>query len=81
VQLSVRDTGKGIRPNAKERVFEPYFQSRPGGKNPGFSLALVYQFVALNGGFIDVENAPGGGVAYLLSFPAADDTLAVAASA
>jgi PAS domain S-box-containing protein len=79
VQLSVRDSGKGIRASAKERVFDPYFQSRAGGKNPGFSLALVYQFVALSGGFIDVENAPGGGVAYLLSFPSAD--LAVAASA
>jgi len=79
VQLSIRDTGKGIRASAKERIFDPYFQSRAGGKNPGFSLALVYQFVALSGGFIDVENAPGGGVAYLLSFPSAD--LAVAASA
>jgi PAS domain S-box-containing protein len=79
VQLSIRDSGKGIRSTAKDRVFDPYFQSRPGGTNPGFSLALVYQFVALSGGFIDVENAPGGGVSYLLSFPPADRALAVSA--
>ena len=72
VQLSIRDSGKGIRSIAKDRVFDPYFQSRPGGTNPGFSLALVYQLVALSGGFIDVENTPGGGVSYVLSFPAAD---------
>jgi two-component system cell cycle sensor histidine kinase/response regulator CckA len=81
VQLSIRDTGKGMRPSAKERAFDPYYQSRPGGRNPGFSLALVYQFVALSGGYIDVENAPGGGVSYLLSFPAVDDARAIAVSA
>lgn len=80
VELTIRDTGKGIRSSAKERVFDPYFESRPGGRNPGFSLALVYQFVAMSGGFIDVENAPGGGVAWVLSFPAAD-AMSMAASA
>ena len=81
VQLSIRDTGKGIRASAKERVFEPYYQSRPGSRNPGFSLALVYQFVALSGGFIEVDNPPAGGVAYVLSFPATDNDRRLAASA
>jgi len=72
VQLAIRDTGKGIRANAEGRVFDPYFQSRHGKGNPGFSLALVYQFVALSGGSIEVESAPGEGTAYLLSFPVAD---------
>jgi signal transduction histidine kinase len=71
VQITIQDTGKGIRPSAKDRIFEPYYQSRPGSGNPGFSLALVYQFVALNGGTIEVEAAPGQGVAYHLRFPAA----------
>lgn len=81
VRLSIRDTGKGIRASAKERAFDPYYESRPGGRNPGFSLALVYHFVALSGGYIDVENATGGGVTYMLSFPAVDDARAVAISA
>jgi len=72
VRLSIRDNGKGVRADAKERIFDPYFQSRPGNKNPGFSLAMVYQFVASSGGSIEVESASGKGVAYLLSFPAAD---------
>jgi two-component system cell cycle sensor histidine kinase/response regulator CckA len=71
-QVAIRDNGKGIRANSRERVFDPYYQSRPGKGNPGFSLALVYQFVALSGGSIEVESAPGAGTAYLLSFPAAD---------
>ncbi len=70
VQVAIRDTGKGIRANAAERVFEPYYQSRTGNRNPGFSLALVYQFVALSGGSIEVESAPEKGAGYLLNFPA-----------
>jgi two-component system, cell cycle sensor histidine kinase and response regulator CckA len=72
VQLAIRDTGKGIRANTEGRVFDPYFQSRHGKGNPGFSLALVYQFVAMSGGSIEVESAPGAGTAYLLNFPAAE---------
>jgi PAS domain S-box-containing protein len=72
VQVAIRDTGKGIRASATERVFDPYYQSRTGNRNPGFSLALVYQFVALSGGSIEVESAPDKGPGYLLSFPAVE---------
>jgi signal transduction histidine kinase len=71
VQVVVRDTGKGIRANAKDRVFDPYYQSRPGNRNPGFSLAIVYQFVALSGGSIEVRSSPAG-AEYLVNFPAAE---------
>ncbi|MGD1070748.1 MAG: response regulator [Bryobacteraceae bacterium] len=71
-RVAIRDNGKGIRPDSSDRVFDPYYQSRPGRRNPGFSLALVYQFVALSGGCIEVQSAPGDGTAYLLTFPAAD---------
>lgn len=74
VRVAIRDTGKSIRSHAKGRVFDPYYQSRPGKRNPALSLALVYQFVALNGGSIDVESAPGEGTVYLLSFPAVADS-------
>jgi PAS domain S-box-containing protein len=81
VQLSLRDTGKSIRPFAKERVFDPYYQSRPGSRNPGLSLALLYQFVAVNNGRIDVESSPAEGSVYRLSFPAAEALPAAAMSA
>jgi PAS domain S-box-containing protein len=72
VRLVIKDSGKGLRPGAKDRVFDPYYQSRPGNRNPGFSLALVYQFVALSGGSIEVDSTPGEGTAYLMTFPAVD---------
>ncbi len=71
-QVVVRDNRKVLPSSAKERTFDPYYQSRPGKRNPGFSLALVYQFAALSGGSIDVEVSPGEGSAYFLTFPGAD---------
>lgn len=72
IRLAIRDTRKLLPADARERVFDPYFRSRPGGRNPGFSLALVYRFVALTGGRIEVESVPRKGTAYLLTFPAPD---------
>jgi len=72
-QVVVQDDRKVVTTGAKERTFEPYYQSFPGKRNPGFSLALVSQFVALSGGSIKVEATPGTGSAYLLSFPAANN--------
>ena len=72
VRVTVWDSGKSMRVHAKERVFDPYYQSRPGNRNSGFSLALFYPFVAMNGGSIEVDSAPGKGTAYRLTFPIAD---------
>lgn len=80
VQVAIRDSGKGIRASAAERVFDPYYQSRGGNRNPGFSLALVYQFVAMSGGSIEVESAPEKGAEYLLRFPALENPVSLAAS-
>jgi len=72
VCVAIRDDGKCIRPGARERVFDPYYQSRAGNRNPGFSLALVYHFVTLNGGSIEVESDQALGTTYMLTFPLAD---------
>jgi two-component system cell cycle sensor histidine kinase/response regulator CckA len=71
-RLSIWDNGKGIRANAKERIFDPYFESRPGIGSPGFTLALAYHFTTLNGGTMDVESGSGDGTAYVMTFPAVD---------
>lgn len=69
-QLVIRDNRKTGN-TAGERVFDPYYQSSAGKRNPGFTLALVCQFVALSGGTIEVETIQNEGSAYILRFPAA----------
>jgi two-component system, cell cycle sensor histidine kinase and response regulator CckA len=72
VQISIHDSGKRIRAGARMQAFDPYYQSRPGSRNPGMSLALVHQFVILNGGSIEIETAEGfeRGATFLVRFPA-----------
>jgi signal transduction histidine kinase len=76
-QIVIRDTRKAA-PGSQERAFDPYFQARPGKSNPGFSLALVYQFIAQCGGHIEVENTAEGS-AYVMNFPAAEHAAAAKA--
>ncbi len=71
-RLAIWDNGKSIRANAKEHIFDPYFESRPGIGSPGFSLALAYHFATLSGATMEVESGSGDGTAYVMAFPAVD---------
>ncbi len=71
-QVVIQDDRKVVGAGARDRTFEPYYQSSHGKGNPGFSLALASQFVVLSGGSIKVETSSETGSAYVLSFPARD---------
>jgi signal transduction histidine kinase len=57
--LSVTDTGPGFTPEARARLFEPYFSTKSAGT--GLGLAIVRRVVEGHGGSIDVTSAPGRG--------------------
>jgi two-component system nitrogen regulation sensor histidine kinase NtrY len=59
VVLTVEDTGAGLTPEARARLFEPYFSTKSSGT--GLGLAIVRRVVAGHGGSIDVTSAPGQG--------------------
>jgi two-component system nitrogen regulation sensor histidine kinase NtrY len=59
VRVVVSDTGPGIRPEDRERLFQPYFSTKVGGM--GLGLAIVHEIVSEHGGTIHVEdNVPRG---------------------
>jgi PAS domain S-box-containing protein len=71
--LRVADTGSGIPPNARDRLFEPYFSTRERGT--GLGLAIVSHIVADHHGRIRYEpNSPRGAV-FILEFPVAEATV------
>jgi signal transduction histidine kinase len=76
VRLEVRDTGPGIAPDERERVFDKFYQvgrvdgERPGGS--GLGLTIARHLVELHGGRIWVDAAPGGGAAFVLLLPEAE---------
>lgn len=64
VRLTVRDTGGGLSPEAAAHLFEPFFTTKAIGQGTGLGLSTVHGIVRQNGGFIQVENHPGKGVAF-----------------
>lgn len=71
VRISVTDTGQGMDPATVERVFEPFFSTRPLHEASGLGLATVYRAVKAHGGAIGIESAPGRGTTVHLLIPAA----------
>lgn len=66
-RVHVTDTGPGIAPEALDRVFQPYFSTRPGGT--GLGLPTTRRLVEGQHGRIDVNSEPGKGTEFTLSFP------------
>ncbi len=71
VRLMVDDTGPGIAPELRGRVFEPFYTTKPVGVGTGIGLSVCHGVVEAHGGRIDIEEAPGGGARFLVSLPAA----------
>jgi signal transduction histidine kinase len=68
LRVSVSDTGVGIAPEARAKLFEPFFTTRPEGT--GLGLSVSYGIVAAHGGRIDVESEPGRGSTFTVTLPA-----------
>ena len=70
VQISVRDTGRGMPPEIMDRIFEPLYTTRPSG-GTGLGLAVAHQVLAQHGGYIFVESEVDRGSTFHLFLPKA----------
>jgi nitrogen fixation/metabolism regulation signal transduction histidine kinase len=66
-RLTVEDTGRGVAPEDRERLFKPYFSTRKNGI--GLGLAIVSRVVADHGGYIDVEPNTPRGTRFIIELP------------
>jgi signal transduction histidine kinase len=69
VEVLVKDTGKGIAPDDREKIFEPFFTTKAVGKGTGLGLWVSYGIVQSFGGDIEVDSDLGRGSTFTIQLP------------
>jgi signal transduction histidine kinase len=70
--ICVQDTGPGIPPAQRDKIFQLYYTTKPRGS--GIGLAMTFRAVQLHGGTIEVEGEPGKGTTFRVTLPLAGVT-------
>ena len=69
VFISVRDNGPGIPQKILDKIFQPFFTTKPTGQGTGLGLSLSYDIVKAHGGELKVETKEGEGSTFIVSIP------------
>jgi signal transduction histidine kinase len=69
VEIRIIDNGKGIPEKIKEKIFQPFFTTKPAGQGTGLGLSLSYDIVRAHGGEISVTNKDGQGTEFVVQLP------------
>ncbi len=69
VAISIRDTGKGIAPDALQRIFEPFYTTKAVGSGTGLGLSIVYGIIEDHDGSIVAESTVGEGAEFIITLP------------
>ena len=69
IALQVRDSGKGLSETDLQRLFEPFYTTKPSGAGLGLGLAICRDLAAEFGGELQARNHPGGGACFELTVP------------
>ncbi|MFZ9388544.1 MAG: ATP-binding protein [Chitinophagaceae bacterium] len=71
VEIEVEDNGNGIPDSIREKIFQPFFTTKPAGQGTGLGLSLSYDIIQAHGGELKLETKEGKGSSFLLKLPVA----------
>jgi len=69
VLISVKDNGPGIPQKVLDKIFQPFFTTKPTGQGTGLGLSLSYDIVKAHGGELKVETKEGEGAEFTIVLP------------
>ena len=71
VEITVRDNGNGVPQAVLDKIFQPFFTTKPTGQGTGLGLSMSYDIVTKgHGGQLKVDNIEGEGAAFTVQIPA-----------
>lgn len=69
ILISIKDNGPGIPISMKDKIFQPFFTTKPPGEGTGLGLSLSYDIISAHGGELKVENLEGEGAEFIITLP------------
>ena len=70
ILIVFKDSGVGITPEQKEKLFTPFFTTKEVGEGTGLGLFISYNIIQVLRGTLDINNIPKGGTAVTITLPA-----------
>jgi signal transduction histidine kinase len=69
VEVNIKDNGDGVPESIREKIFQPFFTTKPTGSGTGLGLSLSYDIVKAHGGELGIESKPGTGTVFIIRIP------------
>ena len=70
IEIRVSDNGPGIPKNVIDKIFQPFFTTKPAGQGTGLGLSLSYDIIKAHGGELNLETKEGEGTTFIILLPA-----------
>jgi len=69
VEIRIMDNGPGIPQNLLDKIFQPFFTTKPAGQGTGLGLSLSYDIIKAHGGELSVDTQEGEGSTFIINIP------------
>jgi signal transduction histidine kinase len=69
IEIKVKDNGNGIQQKILDKIFQPFFTTKPTGQGTGLGLSLSYDIIKAHGGELKVETKEGEGTTFIIHIP------------